>query len=162
MFGKNNENNENDKAAEQCGIVDIDNSGTSLAEQEFAAYCEANEIDCDESTMDEDALKDFAKIKKRFIRAITEKRLVVNGCKIEYTVSDKSAGMAGKKITIGRPTGRAMLAMNGFKDTQQSSKLLAYMAALCNISKTEIHMISGLDIKDHQIIQDVAILFLTA
>jgi len=54
------------------------------------------------------------------------------------------------------------LAMNGYKDSQQPSKLLAYMAALCNMSKTEIHKISGLDIKDHQIIQDVAILFLTA
>jgi len=134
----------------------------SLAEQEFIAYCEANELDCNEEGMDDESRKDFAKIKKRFVRAITEKRLVVNGCKIEYTVSDKSVGMAGQKITIGRPTGRTMLAMNGYKDSQQPSKLLAYMAALCNMSKTEIHKISGLDIKDHQIIQDVAILFLTA
>jgi len=152
-------NNENDDAAE---FTDTGNPGTTLAEQEFTAYCEANEIDCDELAMDEDTLKDFVKIKKRFVRAITEKRLVVNGCKIEYTVSDKSVGMAGQKITIGRPTGRTMLAMDGYKDSQQASKLLAYMAALCNMSKTEIHKISGLDKKDHQIIQDAAILFLTA
>ena len=155
-------NNENDDAVELTDIDDTGNSGKTLAEQEFTAYCEANEIDCDELAMDEDTLKDFAKIKKRFVKAITEKRLVVNGCKIEYTVSDRSVAMAGQKITIGRPSGRSMLAMDGYRDSQQSSKLLAYMAALCNMSKTEYHKISGLDKKDHQIIQDVAILFLTA
>jgi len=126
------------------------------------AYCEANELDCNEEGMDEDTLRDFLKIKKKFVKAITEKRLLVNGFKIEYTVSDKSAGMAGQKINIGRPTMRTMLAMDGFKDNQQSSKLLAYMTALCNMPKTEIHKISGLDKKDYQIIQDVAMLFLTA
>ena len=134
----------------------------SLAEQEFIAYCEANELDCNEEGMDEDSRKDFAKIKGRFMKAIAEKRLVVNGYKIEYTVSDKSVGMAGQKITIGRPTGRTLLAMDGYKDNQQSSKLLAYMASLCNISKIEIHKISSLDKKDHQILVDVATLFLTA
>ena len=155
-------NNENDDAVELTDIDDTGNSGKTLAEQEFTAYCEANEIDCDELAMDEDTHKDFCKIKKRFVKAITEKRLVVNGFKIEYTVSDKSAGMAGQKITIGRPTMRTMLAMDGLKDNQQSSKLLAYMTALCNMPKTEIHKISGLDKKDYQIIQDVAMLFLTA
>jgi len=153
---------ENDDFEAQSGAGTNGEGDISLAEQEFIAYCEANELDCNEEGMDEDTLRDFLKIKKRFVRAITEKRLVVNGRKIEYTISDMSAGMVGQKITIGRPSGRSMLAMDGLKDNQQSSKLLAYMASLCNMSKTEHHKISGLDKKDHQIIQDVAILFLTA
>jgi len=136
-------------------------SEISLEEQEFIAYCEANEFDYDEEGMDADTRRDFVKIKKRFTRAIKEKRLLVNGCKIEYTVSQRSEGMAEEKITIGRPKGNALLAMDGYKDGQQQSKLLAYMASLCKIPRNEIHKISSLDKKDYQIIQDVAVLFLT-
>ena len=133
----------------------------SFEEGEFVRYCEANEFDYDEAGMDEDNRKDFVKIKKRFMRAVAEKRLVVDGDKIKYTVSNRSKEMAGQVLTISRPNGRTLLAMDGHKDTQQQTKLLNYMAALCRINRSDIHKISSLDKKDHQIIQDIAILFLT-
>jgi hypothetical protein len=137
-------------------------SGISFGEGEFIRYCEANEFDHDEAGMDEDTRKDFIKIKKRFMKAVAEKRIVVEGDKLIYTVSDRSPKeMAGQKLTVSRPNGRTLLAMDGHKDTQQQTKLLNYMAALCRISRSDIHKISSLDKKDHQIIQDVAILFLT-
>ncbi|MCL2093820.1 MAG: hypothetical protein FWH12_06460 [Treponema sp.] len=139
-----------------------DDSGFSFEEQEFRSYCEANEFDYDELGMDEDSRRDFVKIKKRFMKAVKEKRIVVDGEKIIYTVSDRSPkDMAGTKLTISRPNGRTLLAMDGHKDTQQQTKLMSYMAALCRIPRNEISKISSLDKKDHQIIQDVAILFLT-
>jgi len=142
----------------------LDSSGgseISFEEQEFINYCEANEFDYNEESMDEDALRDFLKIKKRFTKAVSEKRLVIDGDKAEYTVSSKSEGMAGQKIIIHRPNGRTLLAMDNYKEGQQQSKLMAYMAALCKIPRNEIHKISSLDKKDHAIIQDIAVLFLT-
>ncbi|MCL2410070.1 MAG: hypothetical protein FWC97_00360 [Treponema sp.] len=134
----------------------------TLAEQEFFSYCEANEFDYDEAGMEEDSRRDFVRIKKRFTKAIVEKRLVVDGCKIIYTVSNRSPKeTAGTKFTIARPNGRALLAMDGLKDTQQQTKLMHYIAALCRVAKHDIGKISSLDKKDYQVLQDVAILFLT-
>ena len=138
-----------------------DGSEISFEEQEFINYCVANEFDHNEEGMDDDSRKDFVKIKKRFMKAVSEKRLVVDGDKIEYTVSSKSEGMSGQKITIHRPNGRTLLAMDSYKENQQHSRLMAYMAALCKIPRNEIHKISSLDKKDHAIIQDIAVLFLT-
>jgi len=157
-------NNDNFSDVDEMDAPDstANDGGTTLAEQEFTAYCEANEFDCDEAVMDEDSRRDFLRIKKRFTKAIAEKRLVVDGCKIIYTVSDRSPKeIAGTKFTIERPNGRALLAMDGHKDTQQQTKLMNYMAALCRIPKHDIGKISSLDKKDYQLIQDVAILFLT-
>ncbi|MCL2381354.1 MAG: hypothetical protein FWC64_07135 [Treponema sp.] len=137
------------------------NSEISFEELEFRNYCEANEFDYDEAAMDADTRGDFVKIKKRFLKAIAEKRIVVDGDKIVYTVSEKSSEMAGQKLTIHRPNGRTLLAMDGYKDIQQQNKLQAYMAALCRIPRNEINKISSLDKKDYQIIQDAAVLFLT-
>jgi hypothetical protein len=141
-----------------------DGSGISFAEQEFINWCEANGIDHEEAAMDEDEAKDFKKIKRHFTQAVDEKRLTVDGNNIIYTVSSRSTSktVAGKQFTIRRPNGRAMLAMDGYKDTQQMNKLEAFMAAICGIEKRDIGQISALDHQDHQFIQDVAVLFLTA
>ena len=139
----------------------FEDSEISFEEQEFNNYCEANDFDHDENAMEAEDRKDFVKIKKRFMRALKEKQIVVDGNKLILTVSERSKEMAGKQITISRPSGRTLLAMDGYKETQQQTKLMAYMAALCRIPRNEIHKISSLDKKDHQIIQDVAILFLT-
>jgi hypothetical protein len=133
----------------------------TFAEQEFENYCEANEIDHNETAMDADDLKNFLKIKRHFTDAVEEKRLVVDGENLIYTVSDRSGKLAGKKMTITRPNGRAMLAMDGYKETQQVNKLQAFMAALAGVKKYDIANISDLDTKDYQFIQDIAILFLT-
>ena len=95
-----------------------------LAEQEFVSYCESNDIDCDESAMNEEDADAFKPIKESFIKACRAGRVVVDGKNLEYTISDFSPqGYAGNKLTIGRPNGSAMLAMDGYKDTQSMHKL---------------------------------------
>jgi len=136
---------------------------SSFAEQEFNNYCEANELDHDEAAMEEDERKDFLRIKRRFMKAVDDKRIVVDGEKLIYTISDRSPqDTRGTKITLRRPNGRAMLSMDGYKDTQQMNKLQAFMAAIAGIQKRDISKIASLDKKDLDIIQDIAILFLTA
>ena len=133
---------------------------TDFAMQEFARYCEANDFDCDKDGMDEDTRKDFEKIEKRFVKAINEKRVVFDGDTMIYTVSEKSKGMAGEKITVRPPHGRTLLAMDGFGKNQQQNQLLAYITAMCNFSRNESNKISSLDRKDYQLLMSVATLFL--
>jgi hypothetical protein len=157
-----NDNQESFNQTEGEADGGADESGISFEEREFFNYLEANDLDCGEDTMEEEDRKEFAKVKKRFIKAIRDKRAVVDGNKIIYTVSEKtSAPMAGTQITISRPSGRALLVMDGYKDTMQYTKLSAYMAALCRIPKSDMGKITSLDIIDYQFIQDIAILFLT-
>jgi hypothetical protein len=110
--------------------------------------------------MDEDDRKSFEKIQRHFTTAIKEKRLTVDGDKFTYAVSERSP-TAGAKLIVSRPNGRAMLAMDGYKETQQQQKLQSFIAAITRTEKRDIKNIAELDKKDYQLLQDVAILFLT-
>jgi hypothetical protein len=107
--------------------------------------------------MEEDDRKDFKKIKKRFMKAVDEKRLVVDGTNIEYTISRFSKKNSGQKLTISRPIGRDFIAMDGFRDTQQMQKFHAFIAS---IAKTEKSLIGNLDTVDRQFLTDIGTLFL--
>ena len=134
---------------------------TSFETLEFFNWCDANDIDRATEGMDENDRNNFQKIKRRFTTAIKEKRIEVDGTKFTYTVSKMSPN-AGEKFTVGRPNGRAMLAMDSFKENAQNQKLQAFIAAICGVEKRDIQKISQLDYKDYKVLQDVAILFLTA
>jgi hypothetical protein len=133
-------------------------SEINFAEQEFINYCDANEIDHDEGVMDDDDRKAFGKIKGRFMKAVNEKRLVVDGTKLIYTVSHFSDA-AGEKLTISRPRGRDFIAMDGFKDTQQMQKFNAFISSIAGKEKSYV---SRLDVLDRQLLQDIGTLFITA
>jgi hypothetical protein len=130
--------------------------GKSLGEQEFFNWCDANEIDRVVENMEDEDRKDFEKIKRRFEKAVTEKRLVVEETTLQYTISRFSKS-AGQVLTITRPTGKDFIAMDGFKETQQMQKFNAFLAS---IAGTEKSFIARLDTKDRQFIQDIGTLFL--
>lgn len=132
----------------------------SFEKQEFYNWCEANEIDHAVESMNDDDRKGFEKIERHFTAAVKEKRLAVDGDNFVYTVSEKSPN-AGEKFTVRRPNGRAMLAMDGFKETAGNQKLQNFIAAICGVEKRDIAKIAGLDRKDYRLLEDVAILFLT-
>ena len=140
--------------------TDENEAENSFEQQEFYNWCDANDIDRAVEAMDEDDQKGFLKIQRHFVTAIKEERLVVDGNKFTYTVSDLSPN-AKEKFIVRRPNGRAMLAMDGYKPNSQNQKLQAYIAAICGVTKRDINKISELDDKDYKILQDVAILFLT-
>jgi hypothetical protein len=145
---------------ENTGHDDAENTETSFEEQEFYNWCDANDIDRAVDGKDEDDRKGFEKIKRHFVTAVKEKRLVVDGDKIIYTVSDRSPN-AGTQLAITYPNGRAMLAMDGYKDNQQQQKIQAFIAAISGVQKRDIQTIAILGKKDYQLLTDIAILFLT-
>ncbi|MDR1251108.1 MAG: hypothetical protein LBK62_02970 [Treponema sp.] len=136
---------------------DDEDSGITFAEQEFINWCDANGIDHTEEDMEEEDRRDFKKTKKRFMRAVDEKRLVVDGTKIEYTISRFSKKNAGQTLAISRPIGRDFIAMDGFRDTQQMQRFQAFIAS---IAKTEKSLVANLDIEDRQLLVDIGTLFL--
>jgi len=131
-----------------------------FAEQEFYAWCGANDIDCDTAGMNEDELRSFERVKKAFAKAVQEKRLVVDGGSFTYTISDKSPG-AGEKLTVSPPNGRAWSAMGEAKNGNGIQMLQFFMASMCGIARKDIEGITRLAGKDYKLLQGVAALFLT-
>ena len=150
----------NTEISDNGGKTEEPAAAITFEDQEFFNWCDANEIDRAVESMNDDDRKGFEKIKRHFTAAIKEKRLVVEGDHFNYTVSDKSPNK-GKVLNVRRPNGRAMLAMDGFKDTAGNQKLQNFIAAICGVEKRDISEIACLDKKDYAVLQDVAILFLT-
>lgn len=136
-----------------------DKISQEAAEAEFISYCEANDIDHDELAMDEDDKKNFLPIKKRFIKACRQGRvMVVNGMKLEYTISKISPFDAEGKVTINRPTGQAFIGMDGFKEQQSIHKLQGFISAMTG---KEVAYFSKIDIEDWLFFRNIATLFLS-
>jgi hypothetical protein len=161
MFNNNEEENPETETGlhEDKKALGVENE-PSFEEQEFYNWCDANDIDRAVDGMDDDDRKNFEKIKRHFTGAIRDKRLIVDGDKFTYTVSSRSPN-PGHQFKVSRPNGRAMLAMDGYKETQQQQKLQAFIAAISGTAKRDIQTIAELDKKDYQILMDVAVLFLT-
>jgi hypothetical protein len=141
------------------GEVQESDLALEFAGREFFSWCDANAIDHAEEDMDEDDRKDFERIKKRFCREIRAKRLVVDGSTLSYEISKFSVSAAGEKITVRRPTGKELMAMDGYKETQQMQKIQAFIAGICGKEKS---FVARLDMHDYRFLQSIAVLFLSA
>jgi hypothetical protein len=159
MFNKNEEENTERKTGLQEGI-ETPGAGNepSFEEQEFYNWCDANDIDRAVDGMDDDDRKAFQKIKGHFVKAVNEKRLIVEGTKVLYTIS-RFSETAGEVITISRPRGKDFIAMDGFKDSQQMQKFNAFISSIAGKEKSYT---ARLDVLDRQLLQDIGTLFLTA
>lgn len=128
------------------------------AAAEFFSYCEANDLDHDEAGMNEEDLKSFLTIKKRFIKACKQGRVVVDDTNILYINSDRSPqGYSGEQVKITRPKGSAFSGMDGNKDTQTIRRLHGFCSAMTG---KDISYFTYLDIIDWYFYRDIATLFL--
>ena len=126
---------------------------------EFERFCEANEIDYNESAMTENEQEAFKPLKERFVKACMDGRVEVDGRNIKYTVSEHSAGCAGDVVVIKRPTGHAFMALDGFNDKQSIHKLQGFASA---ITDKDVRYFSKMDMGDWMFFQGVISLFLAA
>jgi hypothetical protein len=133
-------------------------SDTALAE--FISYLDANDIDHDKDSMTKEDLKGFEQIERHFVRACKDGRVIVDGTKIIYRISERSSrDFTGENVTINRPGGQAFMAMDGFKEDQSVHKLQAFCSAMTG---KEVKYFSRLDITDWTFFRDIASLFLSA
>ncbi len=98
---------------------------------EFDAWRENCDLDFDENDLPDDQKALVDGCRRRFVKAMTGGRLVVDGEKLKYTISDKSPdGFKGREVEIKNPGARLKFAMDGFKDNQQAEREIAGMSAL--------------------------------
>jgi hypothetical protein len=129
------------------------------AEAEFSRYCESNEIETDDTAMNDDEKESFADTKKRFIKCCREGRVEVDGMNLKFTVSKLSPeGYAGDIVIIKRPGGNAFVGMDGFMDRESVHSLQGFMSAMTG---KEVKYFSKLDIADWKFFQGVSSLFLS-
>ncbi|MDR2734305.1 MAG: phage tail assembly protein [Spirochaetota bacterium] len=147
------------KKEEQAASEELAADG-GFAEQEFYNWCDANDIDRSTEGMNEDEARSFEKIKKAFTKAITEKRLIVDGSSFMYTISDRSPG-AGNTLTVRTPTGRAWTALGEAKSGNDVQRIQFFIASICGVEKKDIAQITGLVMKDYKVLLGAATLFLT-
>jgi hypothetical protein len=131
-----------------------------LAEREFENYCEANEIDFDETGMNEDEKESFHAIKRRFLKFCRAGRIEVDGLKLKYTISDFSPkGFAKRIVTFSRPSGKSFIAMDKFSDRENVHKLQAFASAATG---EDVSFFSTIDNSDWLFFRDLVTLFLSA
>ena len=124
---------------------------------EFERFCEANEIDYDESAMTADELDGFLPLKKRFIKACMDGRVEVDGLNIKYTISQFSEKCAGEVVVIKRPSGKAFMMLNKYTEKQGIGKLQAFLSAMLEDTNFSFAL---LDSKDLMFLIGIATLFL--
>ncbi|MCQ2087882.1 MAG: hypothetical protein MJZ37_07500 [Bacilli bacterium] len=130
-----------------------------IAEKDFTAWCEANEIDCDVNMMSDEEKKDFEPLKKRIVKAIMEGRCEVDDDQLSYTLGNyESDNLTGKVIKIKSPTGKLFLGTDGYKETQSVHKLHGAMSALTGL---DVGYFGLMNIKDWKFFQSVLQLFLS-
>lgn len=132
---------------------------SETAERDFNSWCEAVGIEFDAAEANEEEVKDFARLKKTIVKAIQERRCVVDGDSLEYTLGNYETDfMNHKTVKIAPPTGKLFLGMDGYKDTQQMHKLYGAMSALSGL---DVGVFSKMKIVDWKFFQAVLVLFLS-
>jgi hypothetical protein len=150
MFGKENDTSPVGEAKEP-------KISRELAESEFIRYLDANGIDHDEAGMNEGEKESFFAIKRRFVSACMKGQVEVDEKKLKYTISNFSPE-AGRTIVITRPAGKALMAMDGYKDGQNVGKLQAFLGSMTGEAAS---FFTKLDIVDWFFFRDIAICFLS-
>lgn len=119
-----------------------------VANDEFKKICESWEIDIDIDGMDADEKVDFKGIKAKIIKTIRLGRLVFNDDQtMTYTVSNKSDELGGKELTIKRPKGKALTAMDQFKEQAGVTKGYAFLASMISQPIQFLNNLDGIDVK---------------
>jgi len=149
---------ENGTGADNAAAI-VNKIDKETAENEFNSFCDNNEIEHDESAMNDDEKTSFNAIKKRFVKACMDGRVEVDGTSLKYTISKFAPeGFRGDVLTLKRPGGHAFSAMDGYSDTKSIARQTAFMSAMAG---REIKYFSKIDGSDWKFIQDISTLFLS-
>lgn len=125
------------------------------AEEEFNNFCDAWELDNEESVMSENDKTDFKRLKNQIIKAIRKGRLCMKEDEtLEYIISEKTKNekKSGQNLTIRRPSGETYLAMDKYKEGQGVHKFNAVLANMSGHAPAYFSDFDGIDLKPLQAI----------
>lgn len=128
-----------------------------VAEADFERFVEAWDIDAETSTMEEEDRDEFAKLKRRFVNAVSAGAITISDVG-DPTVSLRySAFESITELSFKVPGGAALLALDKYKEKQGVHKLHAYIGGMTGESPAIFGKMDGRDIK---VCQAIAQLFL--
>ncbi len=117
-----------------------------MAEGEFEQWAEDWEIDTDTADMNDEEKTDFQGQKIKIIRAMRYGRMC-------YDKESQALKYSGKieieEVTIKRPKGAALMAMDKYKDREGVHKTYAVMAAMTGKDANYFSRLDGIDLKPH-------------
>lgn len=129
-----------EEIAAQAGQV----VATSVAEDEFARFVEAMDLDVDTVHMEASELDGFKSCKRAVIRAMESGRLVIDDK--GQPVYTPQVGDT-KPITFHEPDGASILSMDKKKSGENVAKTHAAMAAMTKTSAEKFAKMAGRDLK---------------
>ena len=113
-----------------------------MASMFFNDWADAMDLDLDANFMDDDEIREFNKLRRRMVKAISEGDLTFNeNNEAVYTAA------GNKKITFYECDGAALMAMDGKKKGHDIEKLYAAMDAATKSAKGTIANLKGKDLK---------------
>ena len=116
------------------------------AEAEFLKWAEDWEIDTATENMDEEEKADFEGQKIKIIRAMRHGRM-------SYDRESEALKYIGKfatdEVSIKRPKGAALMAMDKYKDREGVHKTYAVMGAMTGKDAAYFSRLDGIDLKPH-------------
>ncbi len=116
------------------------------AEGEFQQWAEDWEIDTATADMNDEEKTDFQGQKIKIIRAMRHGRM-------SYDQESQTLKYCGKietdEVTIKRPKGAALMAMDKYKDREGVHKTYAVMAAMTGKDASYFSRLDGIDLKPH-------------
>jgi len=128
------------------------------AEEEFARFCEAWEIDDDVDEMKEEDREDFNGLKNKVTTAIKRGRLIFNSDDtFEYKVSKHSKDKEGDKLTISPPKGEAFMETDRHKEKELMKKSFSFLANMTGKSVPYFHNLNAIDIRPIQAIMTLSL-----
>lgn len=118
-----------------------------VAEQEFARFADAMDLDVDTSKLDAEDLAAFNKQRERIIRAMEVGALVINENGEAVYTPQRPTSQHKDPITFHERTGASLMAMDGKKKGQDVAKTYAVMADMCRVHPKVFAGLAGVDIK---------------
>lgn len=118
-----------------------------VAEQEFDRWADAMDLDLDPSTMDAEDATDFAKQKRRIIRAMVRGGLVISEDGEAVYTPQNPKSKATEALTFHERTGASIMAMDGKKKGHDAAKTYAIMADICKTHPSTFAGMVGEDVK---------------
>jgi hypothetical protein len=116
-----------------------------IADSEFFRFIEANQLDCEPSTMNPEELADFNKLKRTITRRMLNGHLVVDedGGIIFTPAQSKDVN----PITFKEPKGSAMLAMDRKNKSEDVGKMYGAMGDIARVPAKTFAVMHANDVK---------------
>ena len=128
------------------------------AEQEFARFADAWDIDVNTDLMPGEDKESFMQQKGRIVHQIISGSATIDeDGDIHYTLKYPKGETTELHFRV--PTGAAYMSMDNFKDRQNINKIYAFIGSM---TKQAPKLFANMDARDVKVCQGVAILFLAS